>query len=59
MENFCLRNPLFKSVRWVRHGQDHGRDLSIKSHGELGHCCKFVFKLGFSSEVFKVIDILL
>ena len=40
------------------HGQDHGGDLLIESHGELGDCCEFVLKLGFGGEVFEVIDVL-
>ena len=56
MKGFCFRNPLFQGVGWVLHGEDHGGDLSIKSHGKLSHHSKFVFKLGLGSEVFELID---
>ena len=59
MEGFSFRNPSFKRVGRVLHGQDHGRELSVKSHGELGDCREFILKLRLCSEVFEVIDVLL
>ena len=41
------------------HGQDHGGDLSVEPHGELGDHREFVFKLCLRDEVLEVIDIFL
>ena len=59
MEGFCFRNPSFKRVGWVLHGQDHGGDLSVKPHGELGDSGEFVFELRLRGEVLEVVDIFL
>ena len=59
MEGFCFRNPSFERVGWVLHGQDHGGDLSVEPHGELGDCHELVLKLHLCGKVLEVIDILL
>ena len=41
------------------HGQDHGGDLSVEPHGELGDCRELVFELCLRGEVLEIIDILL
>ena len=59
MEGLCFRNPPFQRVRWVLHGQDHGRDLSVEPHGELGDGGEFVFELCFCGKILEVVDIFL
>ena len=56
MKCFGLRNPFFQGVGRVLHGQNHGRDLLVKSSGELSDGREFVFELGFGGEVFEVIN---
>ena len=59
MKHLGLRDPFFQSVRRVLHGQNHGRDLSVKSSGELSDGREFVFELSFGGEVFEVVNKLL
>ena len=59
MEGLRFCNPPFQRVGWVLHGQDHGGDLSVEPHGELGDGGEFVFELRLCGEIFEVVDIFL
>ena len=59
MEELCFLNPSRKVIRWRCHRQDHGGDLTIKSHRELGYRGEFVFEAGLGCEIFKLVDVLL
>ena len=56
MESLCFCNPFFQHVRWVLHGQNHGGNLSVKSHGELSNSGEFILELGFGGKVFEFVD---
>ena len=59
LEEFGFLYPFFEGVCWRSHGQDHGGDLFVEAHREVGDVCEFVFKLRLGSEVLKLINVVL
>ena len=59
MKELCFFDPSQKVIGWRHHGQNHGRDLLIKSGGKLGYCSELVFELGFGRKVFELVNVFL